>query len=442
VYLALAGLAVVISVLKAPAFPINDPAMFEYFGRSLLHGGHLYTGDLIDNKLPSIYVVNEILQALFGANYFLHTCAEAVVNLGSITLFAVMLRKAGVAAWALGTFLFSVFFSLPFPQFDYAQHYCVFFIVLALCLDSYGRYALAGAAVALATTFWPPAALTCIPILMQRFSERWFPVLGGFLAVAALSVIGLRLVSGRQIFTDVIAAWTQYVQLSGIDPLRLRDTFLWSGLGPGILAMGALLLLVIRRPTSPVSRFALVWSACAFAGFVIPPRFAEHYLLPSTPALAMAIASYGLSLKDVVRRPIIALVALALLSTMALNIVRIARAFDSYALYVQRIGHWIRSSIGDGALVYTFEFVPEVQLASDAVRPTRDDPSAWTEVPEVVVFGPSAAPDLARKHYNVTAQGDAKTVVYVPVCPGLTGRLFIYAVSSKVHAFPCRLQLK
>jgi hypothetical protein len=428
-------------VFKVPRFPINDPAFFEYFGRSLLHGGRLYSGDLIDLKLPSIYLINALWQAWFGSNYFLHICAEAAINAGSIVLFAVTLRRAGVTAWALGTFLFAVFFSLPFPQFDYAQHYSVFFIVLAVCLSFYGRYALAMAALALATTFWFPAALTCLPILMQRPSKRWLRFFIGFVAVATVYVLGLYLAFGPQIFAEFMTMWTHYVRGSGVSILRLSQTLLSSGLGPGVLAMLALLLLVVRRPTSNVSRFALVWSACALAGFVIPPRFSEHYLLPSTPALAMAIAAYGFSLKAVVRRPIVALLALALLSMSAVNAFKAALGFAEYATYVEGLGRWIRSSVGSGAVIYSREFIPEVQLASDARKPGKSyamaGPLAWQELPQVILFGPNKMPKLALEYRDVIATWNSTRIVYKPVCPGRTGRLIVYAESHSVNAFRC-----
>jgi 4-amino-4-deoxy-L-arabinose transferase-like glycosyltransferase len=205
--------------------------------------------------------------------------------------------------------------------------------------------------------------------------------------------------------------------------------------------MLALLLLVVRRPTSDVSRFALVWSACALAGFAIPPRFSEHYLLPSTPALAMAIASYGFSFKDVVRRPIVALIAVALLALTAVNAFEAARGFDRYAAYVEGLGRWIRSSVGSGAVMYSREFVPEVQLASDAVSPGKSGVMAgaltWQRLPQVIIFGPYRLPDLALQSRALIVPWKSKSVVYEPVCPGRTGRLIVYAESSAVAAFRC-----
>src|ERR1700680_45271 len=95
VFLVFAFLAVGGSVLKPPSFPINAPALFEYFGRSILRGEHLYGASLNDNKLPSIYLVNVVWQFFLDSNYFLHKCAAAAVNLASIALFASVLKRFG-----------------------------------------------------------------------------------------------------------------------------------------------------------------------------------------------------------------------------------------------------------------------------------------------------------------------------------------------------------
>src|ERR1700732_1363717 len=130
-YVAASALAVAGSILKAPFFPSDDPALFEYYGWAMLHGQRLYA-DLLDVKPPSIYVVNELWQWLFGENYALHTYAEAAVAAATIALFALLLRRWKIRACALGTFLFAVFFTLPLREFDFAEQYAVFFIVLGL----------------------------------------------------------------------------------------------------------------------------------------------------------------------------------------------------------------------------------------------------------------------------------------------------------------------
>jgi len=440
--LILSGVAVIVSVLKAPRFPINDPALFEYFGRSILHGEQLYGATLSDIKLPSIYLVNVLWQFLFGSNYFLHTCAAALVNLASIALFALTLRKFGVRAWALGTFLFAAFFTLPFPQFDYAQHYAAFFIVLGVWLAASERFVLAGLSLAVATTFWLPAALTCIPLLLQPLRrQQRVALVAGLFGVTAVLVLATLVAFGRSI-VGFIFVWMSYLHAIDVPVARLRETLLDSALGSSILAMLAMLAVVVRRPATRAERFALIWSGCMLAGFAIPPRFSEHYLLPAVPALAMAIAAYDPSLIAARRRALVALVALGLLVFAARNSIRHGQHVDAYAAYAQRIGHWIGANLGVGAVIYTFEFVPEVLLAADGVSPGRtyeqDGNFARERIPDVLVFGPYNPPDVARRHLDITARRQSVTVTYVPVCAGRTGELIVYVVSSKAGVFACR----
>src|ERR1700724_2343161 len=112
IYLGLSALAVVFSVLKMPVFPVNDPALFEYFGREMLHGQRLYA-DLLDVKPPSIFIVNELWQRRFSDDYALQTSAEAAVTIAAIALPPLLLRRWKIEAWPHGTFLFALSFSLP-----------------------------------------------------------------------------------------------------------------------------------------------------------------------------------------------------------------------------------------------------------------------------------------------------------------------------------------
>jgi hypothetical protein len=448
VYLGLSALAVVIPVFKAPFFPINDPAFFEYFGRAMLHGQRLYV-DLIDSKLPSIFVVNALWQALFGDNYALHTYAEAALNAASIALFAILLRRRQIPAWALGTFLFAVFFSIPFPQFNYTQHYAIFFIVLGLYLSARGWNLFAGGALALASTFWPPAALTCIPILLEPSGRRErILLLGGFLGTAGLYALAMVAAFGPHIFDYFLTVWTNYAgRAPQITISQLEVTLFDSALGPGIGVLLLLLLLAVRRPVSAASRFALIWSACALAGTAIPPRFSEHYFLPSVPALAMAIAAFGLSKKHVLRRPFLAVGAAALSLFMFERSATLARGFSERANEVVVVGGWIRSNIGAGGTVYPDEFAPELELAASARRPPTEaglqdilrKRFAWKIPPQVIVFGPYTIPDSVRQGHSVTVTSGPTTrpFKYVPVCLGLTGPYAVYVLPRSAKAFRC-----
>jgi len=436
-YLGLSALAVVASVFKAPSFPSDDAALFEYFGWAMLGGQRLYA-DLLDVKLPSVFVVNALWQRLFGDRYILHTCAEAVVAAATISLFALLLRRWKIQAWALGTFVFAVAFVLPFNEFDFAEHYAVFFIVLGLYLSARGSNLWAGAALAVATTFWLASSLTCIPILLQPIGRRArFALLAGFAATCALYAIGALAAFGAGPIANLIHVWA--VRFARVPP---RMEFI-EPLDMIVGALVLLLLLAVRRPLGPASRFALVWSGCAALGTAIPPNFFESYFLPLTPALSMAIASFGLPRANLIRRPSFALGALVLvaLATQRALAIRTAIA-DLQSNYVP-VGAWIRSSIGSDATIYTEEYLPEVFLAAHARMPApasllvfSPGRLEWLRPPQLLVFGPRFASPVARQNQPLFATRHDRRE-YDPVCTGRTGSLILYAPPQDVSTFRC-----
>jgi hypothetical protein len=437
-YLGLSALAVVASVFKAPRFPSDDSALFEYFGWAMLHGQRLY-GDLLDVKLPSIFVVNALWQRLFGERYILHTCAEATVAAATIALFALLLRRWRVQAWALGTFLFAVAFVLPFNEFDFAEHYAVFFIVLGLFLSAQGRNLWAGVALAIATTFWFASALTCIPILLQpTVARNRLTLIAGFAGTCVLYAIAALAAFGPGPIAHLIHAWPERIAAV---PLR------WKFMEPLDWTIGALVLLLLvaaRRPLGAASRFALTWSCCAALGTAIPPNFFESYFLPLTPALSMAIASFGLSRASLLRRPLFAVGALVLVVLATHRAFVIWDAIGSLESNYVPVGAWIRSSIGTGATIYSEEYIPEVYLAAHARMPGpasllafSQERLEWIRPPRLLIFGPRNPSPAVRSNQPLFAmRHDRKE--YDPVCAGRTGSLILYAPPRDVDAFHCQ----
>jgi len=439
VYLSLSGLAVVISLLKAPIQPINDSAQFELFGRAMLHGQHLYT-DLRDNKLPGIFLINLGYQALFGTNYFLHNCAGAAINLASFALFALMLRRLQVAAWAFGTFLFAVFFSIPYATFNFGQHYAVFFIVLGLYLGFRRADFWGGLALLVATTFWIPAVLMWIPIVAQRLERRrLLAFAAGFASPLALAAaVGLAL-NGPSVALFFPKIWTSYVENSVKYNIKYELGFnlTHSAMLPSLAVLLALLVMVIRKPIAETSRFGLIWSACALVGSLIPPNFSEHYYLPSIPALAMAIASFGIAKKDFIRRPDVAVVAAIALVIAGGQTVHNALIVREASAYVQVLGNWIRDSVGSDANVYPYNYFPDIQLAAEA----RNTGPVWKPgqpIPDVIVAGPRSLSKMVRTRQAVGMKFGSTRQIYVPACPRNTGGMIaIYTLPSRASGFDC-----
>src|SRR6202162_1803487 len=447
-YVALSALALVGSVVKAPFFPSDDPALFEYYGWAMLHGQRLYA-DLLDVKPASIYLGHELWQWLFGENYALHTYAEAAVAAATIALFALLLRRWKIRAWALGTFLFAAFFMLPLREFDYAEQYAVFFIVLGLYLSARGSNFFGGAAIALGTTFWPPAVLTTIPILVQPIARRERLLLGaGFVATVVLYLVVSLAAFGPQFFADLGEVWAERATARGyMGPFRIVGL----PYGPAIAALGLMVVLAVRRPVGDASRFALIWSACALAGTAVPPNFFENYFVPSPPAFAMAIASFGFSIGDVVRRPMMARIAafVVVLAAAGLIVIAVQRVASLRTMLIAFetnyvvVGHWIRSSLGSGATSLSDEYLPEVYLAAHARMPYHSslllfsaERGTWRSDPQALIFGPHHTPAFtqAQKPLAATLHGG---LIFDPACPGRTGTLVLYASHDSVAALRC-----
>jgi len=436
-YLGLSALALVASVFKAPSFPSDDPALFEYFGWAMLHGQRLYR-DLVDIKLPSIYVVNELWQRIFGENYFLHTCAEAVVAAATVAFFALLLRRWEIRAWALGTFLFAVAFALPFNEYDFAEHYSVFFIVLTLYLSTSKRNLWAGAALAIAATFWIASVLTCIPILLQAGAKKdRIAFAAGFAVAAALYAAAALAAFGPDAIGSLIQRWPE--RFSAVPP---RAEFF----EPLDLTVGASILLLVvafRRPLGAASRFALIWCGCAAFGTAIPPNFFENYFLALTPALAMAIASFGLSRAELLRRPLVSFAAFVLIAVAAGRAYVIRAAIGGLESNYLPVAAWIRSSLGSGATIYTEEYIPEMFLATHARMPGPStllvfsrERLEWMRPPQLLIFGPRVTSPQARLNQPLFAMHHGRRE-YDPICTGSTGSLILFAPPQDIPAFHC-----
>jgi 4-amino-4-deoxy-L-arabinose transferase-like glycosyltransferase len=206
---------------------------------------------------------------------------------------------------------------------------------------------------------------------------------------------------------------------------------------PSIIALLALLLIVARRPIGDASRFALIWSACAIGGSFIPPNFSEHYYLPSVPALAMAIASFGLKRADFARRPIFAAIAVVALIVASWQTVVNAINVRTDSAYIATLGGWIRDSLGSGTTVYTREYFPDIQLAADS----RNVGALWRPgepVPDVIVAGPRLLPEMVETRRSVRWTFGDRSLVYDPVCGDRSGPLIaLYVIEGRAGEFQC-----
>jgi hypothetical protein len=370
-WIALTALVLIAAFLKAPQFPTNDPALFEYYGQHLLRGQHLYV-DLWDNKLPSIYLVNELWQRLFGTHYAWHLVVEMLINTGSVVLFSALLRRYELASRPWATFCFAAILVLPPAAYDYTEFYALPLILGALLLvDS---PLAAGACIALAATFWLPSVLVGVVICWQRGGlSRIGLFAAGVLAVAVPYGAAFIYIMGAHVVEALAATWPAYIRhgsasltVSRLAWLRaLYAPIIISGAGAALAAF----LAFIRRPDNDAQRLAIGWICATVIGGAIPGNASFHHFVPSLAALVFGIAAFAgvpFERRTLLPRMLAGLAAVVLLSTTVRSMVSQVRDITGLSRSAQTIGACVERAFGSNATIYVAEFAPELYLAADA----------------------------------------------------------------------------
>jgi hypothetical protein len=367
----LTGLVLITAFLKAPQFPTNDPALFEYYGQHLLRGQHLYV-DLWDNKLPSIYLVNELWQRLFGTHYGWHLAVEMLINTGSILLFSALLRRYKLASRPWATFCFAAILVLPPAAYDYTEFYALPLILGALLLVDLPL--LAGACIALAATFWLPSLLVGVIICWQ--SRRLGQValfVAGILAVGVPYGAALIYFLGANVVEALAATWPAYIRHGSASLTLSRLAWLRALYAPVIISGAgvalATFLTFIRRPTNDAQRLAIGWICATVIGAAIPGNASFHHFVPSLAALVFGIAAFAgipFERRTLILRTVAALAALVLLSSTVRSMVSQVRDIAGLSRSAQTIGACVKRAFGANATIYVAEFAPELYLAADA----------------------------------------------------------------------------
>jgi hypothetical protein len=372
VWLLLTGLVVAGGFLKTPQFPTNDPALFEYYGQQLLRGQRLYV-DLWDNKLPSIYLINEFWQWLFGAQYRWHVVVEMLMNAGSVTLFLALLRRHKLSTWPWATCCFAAILVLPpAAGYDYTEFYALPLILGALLAVDVPL--LAGACIALAATFWLPSLLIGAIICWQgRRIGRVALFVAGVLAVAVPYAVAFIVIIGAQAVTTLAATWPAYIKqgsasltVSRLALVRsLYEPVIISGAGAGLAAF----LTFVRRPENAAQKLAIGWICASLIGGAIPGHPSFHHFVPSLAALVFGIAAFAavpFGRRTLLPRALAALAAVLLLSSTVRSVVFQARSVRMLARSAQSIGACIERGFGPNTVIYVAEFAPELYLAANA----------------------------------------------------------------------------
>ena len=401
IFVLLCCLVAVGALFLRPVFPIGDPAVFEYIGRSIAGGAHLYT-DLWDNKLPSIYYVNAFWWLLFGGNYWLHAVIEMLINLGTLALFASILRKFAVKVWAPATLALAIFYLLVGGPLDQTEHYATPLILAAILMGQNRRYPLASLALVVASTFWLPSiAVGAVPLLVMGTLREKITVLISCGAFALVAGVVFVLSFGTATTGELVQSWFSYQvgnYASGSTPSAHRYPipflspryYIESGLGflIGIVAI------FWKRDDSKRAIVAYSWVIVGVIVVFALGRPSIHYFLPLYPPLILLLAIQTYTPRSIQSRWYATSFVVVCGVLMLLFAVRDARRdlFGSTASILYT-GHLVRDTFGRDAV----GMLPwEIYLTADAVPPSRfflaqgnvkfaKERDQWTRQPVVFV---------------------------------------------------------
>ncbi len=359
--------------------PTSDAALFEYYGRAIDHGSRLYL-DVWDNKLPSIYLANAVLQALFGSYYRVHVLAEAAVAASSIALFARLLVRSRVAAWAPASLALALLLSVLPLQLDSVENFALPLILIAylLALEAAWGTLAAGIAIALATTFWLPSLLLLVPLLDRERSVRGRVTLILAAACTLIVYVGAMLaVFGLPAIAELARSWVAYANMSFGGRARAEGRFgVLAPIFAGLVRSGAGLMLaavaaVVRRPRDQRERFALVWTGCALFGALALGNFYEHYFIPLLPASIYALAVFGTAHGVRVQRVAFGAVALFFVWRTVTFDVGAIPASRADAHEKRLAAAHVRAIAGNGAVIDVDPYEPTIYLNAGAVGQDR-----------------------------------------------------------------------
>ena len=356
-----------------PAFPIEDSAFFEYYGRALTQGAHLYT-DLWDTKLPSIYYLNAFWWLAFGDHFRLHQLAESLINGVMIAIFAALLKALQVRRWDIGTLVFAICYLIIGGPNNQTEHYATPLILAGLLAGVCKRDILAGILLASASTFWLPAAAVGLAPLLATLSPRrcWFVTMVTCVTAAAY---GAAFLAFFHVATTVelVSSWLPYVAhaYNTDGEYKHRVPFLAPRyyLQSGLALMVCLIATFWQRDARPGQRFAFTWAGAALVVVFASGRPFIHYFLPVYPGLAMLFALQPLEAVMFRRRWYFAgaagLCAVSMIVAASIDARRYPASLVHDAMY---IGNVIRANYGPKV---TAVLPWEIYLTADARPPSR-----------------------------------------------------------------------
>ena len=377
VFITLTIASIILALLTGPRFPISDSAFFEYVGKSLLGGRHLYT-ELWDNKLPSIYLINELYWAVFGDNYFAHLGVETVFAAITITLFALILRKFEARYWAAFTFLFSALYLFVGGPPNQAEHYATPLLLAGVLLGTQRRYLGSALVLVLASTFWIPAIIVAgIPILIQAPFKGRVRFVGACLAAVLSLAVLFVYFYGVGIGSELLQSWFAYevdnYQHKNYTPAN--NKYFVAQLSPAYYVQtgfGFLLALVatlwVRNNVNINIRFITAWAVTTLLVVLAMGKASHHYFLPLYPALLALVAIQPTLRNSITTRWPLAVVTAALVVLTLFFTVKGQRPGHQLISAMYYTGSIIRIAYGP----HVIAMLPwELYLTTDAVPPGR-----------------------------------------------------------------------
>ncbi len=327
--LAISSVIVLQARLKLLAIPLErDEGGFAYIGHWLLQGKSLYT-DMVDNKLPGLYLLYLGFTNLFGYSAVgVHTGLLLTSAVSAVCFYFLARDLFNPFVAAIATSFFLLLTAAP-NVVGFAAHATQLllpfviggFLILWRAILS-GRLVLffiAGILLGFAfiikqqsVVFGMMAALIWWPVRIwwNRHDKKWLPILewillgvGGLLPVSL--TIGYFAITGR---FDDLYFWTfeQPSQLAAsfaqprwelfrnIFPLVVESYFLiWIFAGAGLLTIW------FSRVRKNTIAFGIFFSLLGLGSVVIGAAFYNHYFILAMPGIALlsAISLYWISLK-------------------------------------------------------------------------------------------------------------------------------------------------
>jgi hypothetical protein len=354
-------------------YPTSDAAFFEYAGREISRGQHLYR-DIWDNKLPGIYYVNALWHVMLGNHYAMHWAVEVAISLASIALFALFVKRDGLNHWGPATCVFAITLNIPTISFyDYTEQYAVLLILLGLVAAQARLLTVTGATVAASTFFWVPSVLMLVPLAWWEHTVKSRAALTMFCLASGAILIALciwKFGAGAMHTLLVDMASYENAGFAGGLSLRLLHPLALSILGSGIAPLMFAAALAARTPITPRERFALVWLAAALAGIFVNKNFFLHYFLPSIAPLVYTIFAFGITPMALRTRWYVGVLFVLVIPVMYLGMkANVLHTFQT-ARYGQRIGEILgRSLPAHDVYILTYAYLPGVYLAADRRAP-------------------------------------------------------------------------